>query len=85
MGDGSADLSVKPNTSGFWNIDYAANGFGTWDASYPGYGGAENIPVPAQLRRLARKRRTLPVMIVGSAITSPTTELATTGYTFQGA
>ena len=38
---------LSPTPSGRWNIDYAANGFGVWDASFLGYGGAENIPVPA--------------------------------------
>jgi hypothetical protein len=45
-GDGKADLSVKGSTDGIWYIDYARNGFGAWDASYPGYG-PTSIPVPA--------------------------------------
>jgi hypothetical protein len=42
-----ADLAVKSNTQGSWNIDYASNGYGTWDATYWGYGGSQNRPVPA--------------------------------------
>lgn len=45
-GDGRADLSMKMS-DGNWRIDYAANGFGLWDATYSGYGGLDSIPVPA--------------------------------------
>jgi len=38
---------VKSDSLGSWNIDYAANGFGAWDATYFGYGGSDNRPVPA--------------------------------------
>jgi hypothetical protein len=44
--DGRADLAVKDN-GGVWRIDYAANGFGAWDAAYPGYGDINAVPVPA--------------------------------------
>lgn len=30
-----------------WKIDYAANGFGSWDVSLTGYGNITAIPVPA--------------------------------------
>lgn len=50
--DGYADMSVK-TSGGYWLIDYADsnpnspnNGFGSWDASYPEYGGDDAIPVP---------------------------------------
>ena len=39
-------LSVKDNT-GFWGIDYAWNGFGTWDVMAHGYGYSDAVPVPA--------------------------------------
>ena len=45
-GDFKADLGFKTD-DGRWLIDYAVNGFGFWDASYPGYGGTEAIAVPA--------------------------------------
>ncbi|HSE15670.1 MAG TPA: S8 family serine peptidase [Pyrinomonadaceae bacterium] len=45
-GDGRDDISIKAN-DGRWLIDYAANGFGSWDAIYNGYGGTESIAVPA--------------------------------------
>jgi hypothetical protein len=43
--DGKMDIAVKFD-SGDWRIDLAANGFGTWDLTYPGYGDASAIPVP---------------------------------------
>src|SRR6185369_1059482 len=46
-GDGKADLSVKNGGGGAWVIDYSANGFGTFDVVYPGYGLAESRPAPA--------------------------------------
>src|SRR5215213_8431312 len=46
-GDGRADLSMKMDNDGTWRIDYAANGFGSWDATYSGYGGVETTAVPA--------------------------------------
>jgi hypothetical protein len=42
--DGRADLSEK-DSSGTWYIDYAADGFGQWNAIYGGYGGS-SIAVP---------------------------------------
>lgn len=45
-GDGRADLSLKLD-SGTWKIDYAWNGFGSWDRSVPSRGGPTAIPVPA--------------------------------------
>jgi hypothetical protein len=45
-GDGKVDFAIK-DFSGAWAIDYAANGFGAYDAVYFGYGGQNNIPVPA--------------------------------------
>ena len=45
-GDGRADISIKYD-DGRWRIDYASNGFGSWDATYPGFGGAESIAAPA--------------------------------------
>ncbi|HEY7500439.1 MAG TPA: VCBS repeat-containing protein [Vicinamibacterales bacterium] len=45
-GDGRADLSLKLD-SGTWKIDYAANGFGSWDLSVPSRGGPWSIPIPA--------------------------------------
>lgn len=45
--DGRADLSTK-SADGFWGIDYADNGFGTWDLIFPsGYGDANAEPWPA--------------------------------------
>jgi hypothetical protein len=44
-GDGKVDISVKTD-DGRWRIDYASNGFGTWDATYSGYGGSGSTPVP---------------------------------------
>ncbi|HLM55260.1 MAG TPA: VCBS repeat-containing protein [Pyrinomonadaceae bacterium] len=44
-GDGVADFAIK-DFSGAWAIDYAANGFGTYDEVYFGYGGQNNLPVP---------------------------------------
>jgi subtilisin family serine protease len=44
-GDGRGDLSIKMD-DGRWLIDYASNGFGSWDATYSGYGGADSHPVP---------------------------------------
>jgi hypothetical protein len=38
---------VKDHVSGNWFIDFAANGFGRWDVSYPGFGNADYAPVPA--------------------------------------
>lgn len=46
-GDGKVDLSVKDSACEIWLIDYAANGFGSWDAAYIGYGGESFHPVPA--------------------------------------
>jgi subtilisin family serine protease len=45
-GDGRADISIKYD-DGRWRIDYASNGFGSWDATYPGWGGPESIAAPA--------------------------------------
>jgi subtilisin family serine protease len=45
-GDGRADISIKYD-DGRWRIDYASNGFGSWDATYTGWGGAESIAAPA--------------------------------------
>jgi hypothetical protein len=45
-GDGRADLSLKLD-SGTWKIDLAANGYGSWDLSYPSRGGPWSIPIPA--------------------------------------
>ena len=45
-GDGKADFAIK-DFSGAWAIDYANNGFGTYDVVYFGYGGQNNIPIPA--------------------------------------
>jgi hypothetical protein len=44
--DGRADLSLKLD-SGTWKIDYAANGFGSWDLSVQGRGDPWSIPIPA--------------------------------------
>jgi subtilisin family serine protease len=44
-GDGRADLSIKTD-DGRWVIDYASNGFGSWDVNYSGYGGTDAHPVP---------------------------------------
>jgi hypothetical protein len=41
-----ADLAVK-DASGMWAIDYADNGFGTWDVIRYGYGDADARPAPA--------------------------------------
>ncbi len=40
------DLAVK-NASGMWAIDYADNGFGSWDIIRYGYGDSTATPVPA--------------------------------------
>ena len=45
-GDGRDDISIKAD-DGRWLIDYAANGFGSWDATYPGYGGTDSVAAPA--------------------------------------
>jgi hypothetical protein len=45
-GDGRTDFSLK-NDDGEWRIDFASNGFGEWDVTYTGWGGAECVPVPA--------------------------------------
>ncbi|MGM5629872.1 M12 family metallopeptidase [Apibacter raozihei] len=45
-GDGKADVAYK-TSSGIWYIDYAKNGFGSWDVSYSGYGSIADIPCPA--------------------------------------
>jgi subtilisin family serine protease len=45
-GDHRADIAIKTD-DGRWRIDYAANGFGAWDATYLGYGGSEAKPTPA--------------------------------------
>lgn len=48
-GDGKADVSVQ-NTNGQWRIDYAANGFGSWDVQYfGGYVGGSAIPYAADI------------------------------------
>lgn len=46
-GDGSTDISVKDASCELWLIDFSANGFGSWDAAYIGYGGSIFHPVPA--------------------------------------
>lgn len=45
-GDHRADISAKDDT-GVWRIDYAGNGFGSWDVIVSGYGFADAVPVPA--------------------------------------
>jgi hypothetical protein len=45
-GDGRADIGIKSDDQGRFNIDYAWNGFGVWDASYLGYGFTETQPAP---------------------------------------
>jgi subtilisin family serine protease len=45
-GDGRADISIKYD-DGRWRIDYGSNGFGSWDATYTFFGGAESIAAPA--------------------------------------
>jgi len=45
-GDGKDDIAIKFD-DGRWRIDYAANGFGAWDATFTGYGGPDSIAVPA--------------------------------------
>lgn len=45
-GDGKDDISIKAD-DGRWLIDYASNGFGTWDAIFTGYGGTDSVAVPA--------------------------------------
>ena len=45
-GDGKDDISIKAD-DGRWLIDYASNGFGSWDAIFTGYGGTDSIAVPA--------------------------------------
>jgi subtilisin family serine protease len=45
-GDNKDDISIKAD-DGRWLIDYAANGFGAWDAIFTGYGGTDSIAVPA--------------------------------------
>jgi len=45
-GDGKADIALK-QSNGVLKIDYAANGFGTWDVTTPAiYGNASAIAVP---------------------------------------
>jgi hypothetical protein len=38
-GDGKADIAIKDDLTGEWCIDYAHNGFGSWDLKLP-YGGS---------------------------------------------
>lgn len=45
-GDGKADISIKAN-DGRWLIDYASNGFGSWDVIVSGYGGQDSVAAPA--------------------------------------
>jgi hypothetical protein len=45
-GDGKADLSIKVD-DGFWLIDFATNGFGTWDVEFFPYGDSTAHAVPA--------------------------------------
>jgi hypothetical protein len=45
-GDGRTDISIKYD-DGRWRIDYASNGFGSWDATYAGFGGPESVAAPA--------------------------------------
>jgi len=45
-GDRKADLSIKDET-GAWRIDFAANGFGSWDVTVRGYGGSDAVPALA--------------------------------------
>jgi len=45
-GDGRADISIKFD-DGRWRIDYASNGFATWDATFTGYGGTDSQAAPA--------------------------------------
>jgi hypothetical protein len=47
-GDGRADIAIKADDQGRFNIDYAWNGFGVggWDASYLGYGFSDTVPAP---------------------------------------
>jgi len=45
-GDGRADVSIKAD-DGRWLIDYASNGFGSWDVIVTGYGGTESVAAPA--------------------------------------
>lgn len=45
-GDGRDDISIKFD-DGNWKIDYASNGFGSWDATFTGYGGSDSVAVPA--------------------------------------
>ncbi|MEQ1528887.1 MAG: fibronectin type III domain-containing protein [Methylococcales bacterium] len=45
-GDCMADRGAK-DPAGNWYIDYAVNGFGTWDVTLPGFGDASYQPVPA--------------------------------------
>jgi subtilisin family serine protease len=45
-GDHRADISIKAN-DGRWLIDYASNGFGSWDAVYTGFGGTDSVAAPA--------------------------------------
>jgi hypothetical protein len=40
-GDGKADLAVKDDVYGNWMIDYARDGFGGYNPSVPGFGGAD--------------------------------------------
>ena len=45
-GDGKDDISITAN-DGRWLIDYAANGFGSWDAMFTECGGTDSVAVPA--------------------------------------
>jgi hypothetical protein len=44
-GDGRFDVAEKKD-DGSWSIDFAANGFGAWDAMYLGFGPAYFRPLP---------------------------------------
>ncbi len=44
-GDGLSDWAIK-DFSGAWTIDYSSNGLGFYDATFFGYGGQSNLPVP---------------------------------------
>lgn len=45
--DGFADLAIKNTATGMWAIDYADNGFGSFDLVFYGYGFGNTVPFPA--------------------------------------
>ena len=52
-GDGKADLAVREY--GVRYIDYASNGFGSWDVSFSGYGDNSPFPFPPTTTAIGKR------------------------------